>query len=150
MERELLNERRYKPKIDKWKQKEDLRLNKISSVVTKIKEDFEKRLIEQLRFIENRHYTALYELKLLKIEDQWREEQLTSERQLDHLKELYLHLIDKEEIRKNFNDNNPYSTVEENERIKQSALKRILLFMLLWQLVSLFSLMIFLYTLIIV
>jgi hypothetical protein len=125
MKRELLNERRYKPKIDKWKQKEDLRLNKISSVVTKIKEDFEKRLIEQLRFIENRHYTALYELKLLKIKDQWREEQLTSERQLDHLKQLYQHLIDKEEeIRKNFNDNNPYSAVEENERIKQLALKR--------------------------
>jgi competence CoiA-like predicted nuclease len=125
MERELINERRYKPKIDIWKQKEDLRLNKISSVLTKIKEDFEKRLIEQLGFIENLHYTAIYELKLLKLKDQWKEEQLTSERQLTHLKKLYHHLIDKEEeLRKNLNNKNPYSAVEENERIKQLALKR--------------------------
>jgi hypothetical protein len=74
-ERELLNESHYKPKVDSWKQKDELRTNDIISFLTKIKEDLDKKHADQFQAIENTYHIEKYHHKLIELKEKWEQEQ---------------------------------------------------------------------------
>jgi hypothetical protein len=120
--RETLNELRYKPKFDYWKQQNEMIYDQKKFNFSKIKEDLEKKLITQWNAIEERVYKERFEPGLTIFKQKLKEELSRLSWKLKKLEELYLNMY-KQKANQLAILKNRFTALE-NERIKQESLTR--------------------------